>query len=161
MPRSFNWGPKRLSTSFLLCRRQKNSSQRQEMMMWTFYLTACLHIGEFKSFFLQPLSSSRSFIRSIPSLFFPEPSPPSAQYLSLLVCSTNLLSFVSRSIFLSSSCWVNLNLNPSYMNCSFTCCQSYLRGVLVCLPSRKASTGALASMMMFSISLPSNFLDWK
>lgn len=85
------------------------------------------------------LSYSLTSISSIPSRFFPEPSPPSPQYLSYSVCSTICLLPVDSSSSRNLGFCLNFRPSPFFMTCSFTCYQSALKGVVLSFPLLKAS----------------------
>lgn len=114
------------------------------MELWLWIITCYSYIAGLFLLIYHCLSSSLTFISKIPSLFWPDPSPPSPQKLSFYVCSTNFRFPVASNFSLRSPFCVNLCLSPSYIASSFTSSQSFLKGNYRDLPNWKESKGVLA-----------------
>ena len=104
-------------------------------------------------------NSDLTFIRSLPRWFCPEPSPPSPQYLSFLVCSTSFLSPVPSSMSLNSLCWENFAKRALYITFCLTCSQSPRNhcDTCDCRDSENASRGVCNVLIYFKYGVPTNF----
>jgi hypothetical protein len=87
------------------------------------------------------LRISLIYISIIPSRFSPLPFPPSAQNLSLFVCSTNFAYSVPSNFAANNDPFANFIDRPYHITSYFTFYQSSLKAMLAFLPKRNASAG--------------------